>query len=413
MKSKKLVCMLSLLLAAGMIAACKPAEGGESSQEKESSVISEVSSNEESKPSSAESKPSSAESKPSSAESKPSSASSQEGPTGEAVPFGGETDITPNKMFYWNDQNWVGSNVTVTKAEVLDGVYTFKYTSTGANKFGFQLFYRDSSLVQGQQYNVSFKLNVSSAVDNTGRSEADYLFKAGANNFPSLIAGDNELSYAITQGSGASLSLQFAAELAGSNEFTIVLSNLAFAEPQPEPEEPEVLDFLFLAAKGVNTPEVAGAELPSSISLRMPTSDSTGVNSASAIDEEITLSNGEKYTLTGGLKDFKGYNNWLSQNDLVKFSVPAGANVTIYFSHATVDKGWKVYKEPTEENYDKETMKLDAYKNGVTNISAKPTEAGEFLVTTFTINDAGNYLLCPAANNGILYAVEIYIPTVE
>ena len=157
----------------------------------------------------------------------------------EAVPFGGEADITPDKMYYWNDQDWVGSNVTVSKAEVLDGVYTFKYTATGANKFGFQLFYKDSSLVQGQKYNVSFKLNVSSAVDNTDKTEADYLFKVGANNYPTLIAGDNEISYEITQGARSSLSLQFAAALGAESEFTIVLSDLKFAEPAPEvPEIP-------------------------------------------------------------------------------------------------------------------------------------------------------------------------------
>ena len=52
----------------------------------------------------------------------------------------------PDQLFYWNDQNWTGSNVTVKEASVNEnGQTTLIYeTVSGSCWYGMQLFYKDS-----------------------------------------------------------------------------------------------------------------------------------------------------------------------------------------------------------------------------------------------------------------------------
>ena len=149
----------------------------------------------------------------------------------------------PGKMIYWNDQNWCGSTITVPTHEIdKDGekdVYHASYkTEAGACVWAFQLFYTDAAAVAGKKYEVSYKLEVSKAVDNTGKTGEDYLFHtayADGDQLPSLKQGVNKMKYVVIQEEGkATLSLQFsAANASATEEFDIKLYDLKIAEYVP------------------------------------------------------------------------------------------------------------------------------------------------------------------------------------
>lgn len=82
--------------------------------------------------------------------------------TGTDLFNGGENDAQSGHMgefVYWNDQNWEGSVVSVDTAVIDDnGVITISFTHTGSNGFGVQLFYNPEGTVNGDTYEVSFKI---------------------------------------------------------------------------------------------------------------------------------------------------------------------------------------------------------------------------------------------------------------
>ena len=47
---------------------------------------------------------------------------------------------------------------------VVNGVATFEYTATGACAFGFQVFYKNTSLDEGATYILKLKINVATAI---------------------------------------------------------------------------------------------------------------------------------------------------------------------------------------------------------------------------------------------------------
>lgn len=74
---------------------------------------------------------------------------------------GGENNAQSDQMgrlVYWYDQNWNGSTVQVTTVKAEKGVYEFAFTHTGSNGFGMQLFYNPEGTVNGDTYDVSFKI---------------------------------------------------------------------------------------------------------------------------------------------------------------------------------------------------------------------------------------------------------------
>lgn len=86
-------------------------------------------------------------------------------PNYDKVVNGDETGAKADEWTYWNDQNWVGSEVTVTKSEAKDGALNFEFsgnTETAA-WFGFQIFYKNSEMSVGSKYTLSFKITVSKA----------------------------------------------------------------------------------------------------------------------------------------------------------------------------------------------------------------------------------------------------------
>jgi hypothetical protein len=78
--------------------------------------------------------------------------------------------------YYWADQNWCGSNVTMGDHYVEDGVLHASYTeSTGACDFGVQLFIKNRALEAGKNYEVSFKVTASKAAAIKMNDTGDYI----------------------------------------------------------------------------------------------------------------------------------------------------------------------------------------------------------------------------------------------
>ena len=79
--------------------------------------------------------------------------------------FSGEGDKADDTMVYWNDQNWCGQTVAVSKSYEENHEYHFAYSSTGDSFYGagFQVFYNNSDLTDGETYTVSFDLTSTAA----------------------------------------------------------------------------------------------------------------------------------------------------------------------------------------------------------------------------------------------------------
>ena len=127
----------------------------------------------------------------------------------------------PGTYIYWNDQNWVGTNVSVTAAEIDDGELTLTYS--GASEvcwFGMQLFYKDADLVAGQTYTLTLNIHASAAGSITVNDQVK-----------ELTVGDNAITVEYTESESlASLRLQFGVEnpasvIAGG---TFVISGITF-----------------------------------------------------------------------------------------------------------------------------------------------------------------------------------------
>ena len=140
------------------------------------------------------------------------------------IEFGDEKGLVAsgeNKWVYWNDQNWVSSNVTVSTKTLVDDVLTIQYSMTGSNWFGMQLFRYDATVVPGD-YTVSMKINASVACDITILGKV-----------VSLVAGDNNVEIQATVvADAATMSMQFG--VSGGAVCTggkFIISDLAYAAP--------------------------------------------------------------------------------------------------------------------------------------------------------------------------------------
>lgn len=130
---------------------------------------------------------------------------------------------TPNTWYYWNDQNWCGSTVTVTKAVIVDDVVKFAYTSIGHCTFGAQLFYKNTSLTANNKYKLT--LTIKSSVAGDIRVNGQVV---------TLVVGDNAvvINEYTELANKASISIQFGSETANtmvqSGEFE--LSNIVYID---------------------------------------------------------------------------------------------------------------------------------------------------------------------------------------
>lgn len=151
---------------------------------------------------------------------------------GTAFVFGEEDKkviTAPDTWYYWNDQWWCKSNVTVTKAVIVDNVVKFAYTSTGHCTFGAQLFYKNTSLTEGNKYKLT--LTIKSSVAGDIRVNGQIV---------TLVVGDNDVVVEYTETANkASISIQFGNETADtmvqSGEFE--LSNVVYVDVTGAPSE--------------------------------------------------------------------------------------------------------------------------------------------------------------------------------
>ena len=158
--------------------------------------------------------------------------------------FGEEANTINNSEFkgqaiaYWNDQNWVSSNVVVN-ASVSNGVATYEVSATPWADhqlpwYGFQLFAVPTGYVAGNTYKVSFDLNSSV----TGKINA-------SGQVLEVATGDNHFEIVVTpEANKAPFSVIMGVD--GDNEnntimlnATYKISNLVFEHYVDTPENPE------------------------------------------------------------------------------------------------------------------------------------------------------------------------------
>ncbi len=155
-----------------------------------------------------------------------------------AVPFGGDND-SPNAStdigtwYYWNDQGWVSSTVTVGTtdnpakftADYTGGeehsAITFPYTVSGQCDFGLQVYYKNPACTDGTTYAISMTVSTQKHVDIT----------INGNKF-SLDEGETQIEvyYREHIGIGYSFSMQVAVDGTTVSENTLVLKDVKWRE---------------------------------------------------------------------------------------------------------------------------------------------------------------------------------------
>lgn len=167
----------------------------------------------------------------------------------------------PDQLFYWNDQNWTGSNVTVKEASVNEnGQTTLIYeTVSGSCWFGMQLFYKDSTLTAGKTYRLEFTITSEQAGDITVNGTV-----------VSLQAGENHIEVPYVEPTAenlASVSIQMGVESTGKTipANSLVVSVFSFTETTAvelaTPTAVSIADNVVTITDDVNTDGVSGYAL--------------------------------------------------------------------------------------------------------------------------------------------------------
>ncbi len=131
---------------------------------------------------------------------------------------------------YFNDPEWwSGANATVNEAYysptaglVFDYTYNPK-SNPGSNNWSVQLMRKNSSLIVGTMYNLTFKLN---------SSKAGTIIVNDTNTV--IVKGDNNIKVTYRQGEGTSFNIQFPFNLIGDARVVItdILWDAALAAPE-------------------------------------------------------------------------------------------------------------------------------------------------------------------------------------
>ena len=142
------------------------------------------------------------------------------------IVFGGEGDTVtkPGEWLYWNDQNWCGSNVTVSYAHYDADTDTATFTYSGATTacwHGMQIFYKNPANETGKTYKMTCTI--------TSEAAGDIMILG---NVVTLVAGVNNIELTVGQGGTSSFALQCGNVNTGTviAENTISISNLTFTE---------------------------------------------------------------------------------------------------------------------------------------------------------------------------------------
>ena len=135
------------------------------------------------------------------------------------IAFGEETVATgnPGVWYFWNDQNWCGSNVTAGAARYDASADKATFTYSGATPacwHGYQAFYKYAANELGKTYKLTCTIISESAGDITINGKV-----------VTLVAGENSIELTVTEGAGASFTLQCgnaaASSVIAANTFSI------------------------------------------------------------------------------------------------------------------------------------------------------------------------------------------------
>lgn len=173
----------------------------------------------------------------------------------------GVAAANPDQLFYWNDQNWTGSTVTVKEASVNEnGQTTLIYeTVSGSCWYGMQLFYKDSTLTAGKTYRLEFTITSEQAGDITVNGTV-----------VSLQAGENHIEVLYVEPTAqnlASVSIQMGVESTGKTipANSLVVSVFSFTETTAvelaTPTAVSIADNVVTITDVVNTDGVSVYEL--------------------------------------------------------------------------------------------------------------------------------------------------------
>ena len=163
----------------------------------------------------------------------------------DTVTFGEEkTSVSnPGVWYYWNDQNWCGSNVIVSGANYDAGKVTFTYSgATTACWFGMQIFFENPDNVDGKTYKLTCTITSDVAGDISIKGQKVTL-AAGENNVELIVVEGAEINY--TDAPDASFVIHCGTS-AGTviPENTISISGLTFTEVAggSDPVDPPAAD---------------------------------------------------------------------------------------------------------------------------------------------------------------------------
>jgi hypothetical protein len=128
----------------------------------------------------------------------------------------------PGTYYYWNDQGWCGSYVTVNQAVIdAEGAVTLDYAyQYGGTWYGMQLFYEDPNTETGKKYTLS--LHIDSEYDCNITINGKVIV---------LSAGANEVTLEYVETDDASLSIQMGvADRSYMEKNTLKIYDVTFTE---------------------------------------------------------------------------------------------------------------------------------------------------------------------------------------
>lgn len=133
------------------------------------------------------------------------------------------------KVGFWNDQNWTGSYVTVTKNVYRDGVNYLSYTSTGFCWHGLQVFYKHEANEAGKAYNLSLKIK-SDVAGNIQINGKIVELKVGENTYTDILYREGPSSLAIQMGTPAAGTKEEPIEASMIAAASIEISDITYTE---------------------------------------------------------------------------------------------------------------------------------------------------------------------------------------
>lgn len=135
----------------------------------------------------------------------------------------GALTLPDDKFVYWADQWYCGSGVTVTEGDAYteEGTVTAKYTAEANSNcaWGFQIFYKNTSLTAGKTYTLSYTLTSTLALTVTANG-AQVVLEAG-------VAANVSVEY---QEVANNASFALVTPVVGAFTNTLVISNLSWVE---------------------------------------------------------------------------------------------------------------------------------------------------------------------------------------